>query len=891
MLKIIFTLVCLTFAFILSAGKPLALVNGGAYAKYDIDHLVCKVIYPAHAAYDLLENMPASAEYKNYAAIFVFSGGKTLTPEEIHVLREYIESGGVLVITGNAPRELSNGKFEAANFPGLKTVGMQRDKNAVMKVLEPNHPLFVGVALDPLPRWLSRSILTATPGTATRILAGNGKNAILTETTLGKGRIYWFWEAYLRISKQDENNLYSLEKVFSNLLKSIDTEKVGEELQRKYPGKGLLVWQREWQRWPQERPHFEPNGPRKGEEVAKLEFFSATGERDTRFFVVQSPTRTKLVITAPATPFTLLKMSKAAPMYERIRKDQPREWADAEGNYFLRPAPTEIELEPGLPEVFALRLDTSSLKAGTYSAKIGLNAVEIPVTAKVYPVSLEGRRPVSLRTWGADLPLTPEGIAMMKLHNVVQTGFPLIRTNEIKLKSNGMTLDQAVAGHPELFRDGKFPELEFPDSYRKAAHLKAINGLYAGRLPGLSIHSLTARAAGLSKAPPIAEWNETMKNFYAGFYREWMDFYRSRGVTDVFHLGFDEPSKEVIERSFLPQAKLLHEAGIKTGSSWTSHTTENLELLDKIAPYAYWSCYTVIAHKIEDLKNSGALKHLPDDAAFGYMIGSTPETRRPSEYARTYAHYFFSLGPEFRFAHVGPFWKEWLFYGYNPVFGVWGQRLFAYGDAEHKTLLNCAYIEGVRDGVDDANLFWYFNWYCSRLRAMEKKHPEIVPALRRADAARKRWLDELAFHPVKRASSDKPYEYMSLGRNLSPERAEYFKKEILDELMELQPLTSKYIPSEVRCSGLDLSRGAKITGGKSLNGIRHNPEAAVKIRLETSPRQHPGDYSIAYDRAAGRITICGGDQKGLELGIRAMENSLEHFGDWMSSPSPRENER
>ncbi len=882
MLKIFYTLVCFSFAFIACAGKPLALVNVGGYAKYDIDHLVCKVIHPARVAYDLLDRMPVPDDYKNYAAIFVFSGGKALTPGEIHALGEYIESGGVLVLTGNAPRGLSNGKFEAANFPGLKNLGMQRDKNAVMKVLEPNHPLFAGIALDPHPVWLTRSSFIGLPGKATRILAGDDKNnAILTETILGKGRVYWIWEAYLRVGKQDEKNVESLEKVFSNLLKGIDTEKIGEELRRKCPGKNLLVWQREWQRWPQERPHFEPNVPQRGEEVAKIEFFSATGERDTRFFVVQSPEKVKLSITLPNTPFTLFKMSKAAPVYERLRKDQPREWADAEGNYFLRPAPAEIELEPGLPEVFALRLDTASLKPGTYSAKIGMNTIVIPVTATVYPISLEGRRPVSLRTWGADLPLTPEGIAMMKLHNVVQTGFPLIRANEIRLKANGMTLDQAVARNPELFRDGKFPELEFPDSYREAASLKAINGFYAGRLPGLSIASLTARAAGLAKVPPIAEWNEPMKNFYVGFYRAWMDFYRSRGITDVFCLGFDEPNENVIERSFLPQAKMLHKAGIKTGASWTSHTTENLELLDRIAPYAYWSCYTVIAHKIEDLKNSGALKHLPDDAVFGYMIGSTPETRRPSEYARTYAHYFFSLGPEFRFTHVGPFWKEWLFYGYDPVFGVWGQRLFAYGDSERKTLLNCAYIEGVRDGVDDANLFWYFNWYCSHLRTLEKKHPEIVPALRRADTAKKRWVAELAFYPVKRASSDKPYEYVTLGRNLSPEQAEYFKKEILDELMELRPLVSKYITPEVRCFGFDLSRGAKITGGKSLCGIRHNPESAVEIRLEISSRQHPGDYSITDDRDTGRITITGGDQKGLDLGIRALENSQENFGNWM----------
>ena len=882
MLKVYTATVFCFVAFVLQAGKPLALVGGAPYAHYDVDHLLCKVIAPAQVAYVLLQKMPEPTEYTDYAAILVLAGGDALSSEEIQALRKYIESGGVLILTGSAPRGLSGGKYEAAGFPGLKFMTIQRDANAVMKVVQANHPLFDGVALEPLPRWLTKSIHIATPGEGTTMLAGDGVNtAILTETILGKGRVYWFWEAYLRIGKQDENSVASLETVFRNLLKSIDTESVGEELQRKFPDKELLIWQREWQRWPQERPLFEPNWPQEEEGLSKLEFFSAIDERDTRFFVVQSPKRIKVRITAPETPFTLLKMSKAAPAYNQLRKGQPRDWADAEGNYFLRPAPQELEFEPGLPEVFAVRLDTASLEAGTYSAKIGLDSMEIPVTATVYPVSLGGRRPLSLRTWGADLPLTPPAIAMLKLHNVVQTGFPVIRLDEIKLKANGMPLSQAVVRHRELFQDGKFPELEFPESYREAAHLKAINGLYVGRLPGLSPQSAAARVAGLSKVPPIAEWNETMKDFYTGFYRAWMDFYRSRGITEVFSLGFDEPKTEVIEHKFLPQAKLLHPAGIKSGASWTVSTLWDLELLDRIAPYTYWSCYTVIAHKIEELKNSGALKSLPADATFGYMIGSTPETRRPSEYARTYGRYFFSLGMDFRFVHVGPFWKTWQFYGHSHVFGVWGQRLFAYGDTEQKTLLSCAFIEGARDGVDDANLFWYFNWYCARLRSMEKTDPSISHALERTEAARKRWLDELAFYPVTRGPADKPYEYMAVGKNLSPKRAEYFKKEILDELIELRPLVAKHIQPEIRCFGFDISRGARITGGKDLDGIRHNPDATVEIILETSPQQAPGDYVIANDHSANRITISGCDQKGLELGILALENSPEHFGDWI----------
>ena len=266
---------------------------------------------------------------------------------------------------------------------------------------------------------------------------------------------------------------------------------------------------------------------------SEIAFFSAVGERDTQFFAVQSPEARELPVTLPKDRrFTLLKMSKAAPMYSLLRKGQPREWAEAEGNYYLRPAGNTVKLLPGLPEVFAVRLDTDGMAPGEYRDTVRIGEKEIALRAAVYPISLAGRRKVDLRSWGYSLPTDrPATLEMYRLHNMVQVDLPLIRWSEVKIKSTGETLAQALKRDPEPFKKLEtFPELEFSPAMLEALRVYAERGLYVARVRGLSINRFLIGVNGGKPLPTDEiDWSDAVQSAYVGFYRELSRFYRSGG--------------------------------------------------------------------------------------------------------------------------------------------------------------------------------------------------------------------------------------------------------------------------------------------------------------------------------------------------------------------------
>ena len=873
-MKYLLTLAALLSVMSLGA-KPAALVAVDSYAKYDTNIIINRVFHPARVEYKRLNKMPPPEQYGNFASIWVFSTCNRLDAQEIAALKKYVSDGGMLILTGGAVRGLTGAKFARSGFDYFKIVKMNRWPKLPLGIIKKNHPLFAGIDQSKPVHFFRSSRFMVEPLPPTTILCGDSNVGTVTETKIGKGVIYYLWDAHFFTGRLNKENYPVMDAIFRNLLKMRDHTTFSEALKQAYPGKSLLVWQRKWQLWPQERPHFEPNIPSPAELVKKLEFFSAIDERDTRFFVVQSPERQDVRLSVSGKEFKLLRMSKAAPIYSRLQKNQPKEWADAEGNFFLREFSGKITLEPGVPEVFAIRIDTAALAPGKYKGKLLCGNENIVLELTVYPVKLGNLRPISYRTWGSTLPLDTVGSAMLKTHNIVQASIPFTRSTNVKVKSTGDTFHVALRKNPALLDSGIFPELQFPDTYLQYARSMAENGINC--LQFVHVNSVNMSIAGKlgEKDLPVSKWSEKHKQLYLGFYRQIVEYFRARGIKDVIMMGFNEPGVKDIRDNFLPLGKLLQPLGVKLGASWTFGSFNDNELLRQIAPYAYWSCYTVVAPELKRLMETGVVKLAPDSSC-GYYIGSTPETRRPPEYGRSYGRYFMMLGQKFTYAHIGPFWKAWLHYGYSPEFGVWGQRLFAFGDTKEKTLLNCAFVEGVRDGLDDANLFYILEYYCKCLNKIDS--PETAAAVKRFEAAKVRWIKELGFITHKRQSSNKPYEYVRVGKELSPERAEYFKKEILDELMRIVPLVRKYVKPEISFRGIDLSRGAEITGG-NIPGIANVKGAKAKIILKIDPAMVKGDFTVTH--SGNVITVSGYDAEALALGIKALVNMTDNKGSWL----------
>ena len=155
---------------------------------------------------------------------------------------------------------------------------------------------------------------------------------------------------------------------------------------------------------------------------------------------------------------------------------------------------------------------------------------------------------------------------------------------------------------------------------------------------------------------------------------------------------------------------------------------------------------------------------------------------------------------------------------------------------------------------------------------------EAEAAVGRIDAAKARWIKELAFINHKRQSGDKPYEYVKVGKDLAPERAEYFKKELLDELMAVAPLVKKYIKPEITFRGIDLSSGAEISGG-NLPGIANVRGAGAKIIMKVDPAMVKGDFTVKS--SGDTITLSGSDAEALAIAVKAFYNVVDIKGGWL----------
>ena len=93
--------------------------------------------------------------------------------------------------------------------------------------------------------------------------------------------------------------------------------------------------------------------------------------------------------------------------------------------------------------------------------------------------------------------------------------------------------------------------------------------------------------------------------------------------------------------------------------------------------------------------------------------------------------------------------------------------------------------------------------------------------------------------------------------------------------MVLKPFAEKYLSPEVSYCGIDLSGGAKISGAQ-IPGVKNDPAAEKEIVCSIGKGLAAKDWRIAVEN--NRITISGGDEEGLKLGIKMFLNELDISG-------------
>ena len=246
MKKVLSHLMLMVLTLTVSA-KPAALVNVDSYGKSDSAFIINRVLHPERIAYKLFDRFP-SKELDKFASVWVFSTCNALSNEEIKLLNEYVSNGGLLVLTGGAVRGLTGAKFAKSDFKYYKIVKMNRQPELTLGVMQKDHPLFDGIDTDKPVHFFNKSRFFVEPLEPATLLAGIGKLGTVTETKVGKGAIYYLWDAHFFTGRLAQENFPVMDKLFSNLLKMRKHSSFADDLKANCPGKKLLIWQRKWSR-------------------------------------------------------------------------------------------------------------------------------------------------------------------------------------------------------------------------------------------------------------------------------------------------------------------------------------------------------------------------------------------------------------------------------------------------------------------------------------------------------------------------------------------------------------------------------------------------------------------------------------------------------------------
>lgn len=868
--------------------KPVAVVCGGQHGEFDARRLIYRVLLPNEWVYHKFDKFLEPSRFSDFSAVVWFSGASELNEKQLDALKSYVEQGGTVVFTGASLPGIVKRQFGQAPFLGV-TEWRYSGGNKYFEDIawqRSEHPVLAGVDTAKIPAWAEKAFYAVKPSAGSvSLLGGRDGWSLLSETSLGKGKIYYLWEGLFRIANAGgKPEAVSAEKILANILRGAGARPVTDVLNGRLAKGDLVFWQRDWQEIPQAGPAFIPPYPEPGEIIGRLEFFSAVNERDTQFVVCQSPDAQEVPLQLPAGPFRVYVSAKPPPIPSLVRKNDPPEFAGMDGNYYLMPPGGSLALEPGRPRVLWVQADTAGLKPGAYKDKLVVGGKEIPLALTVYPVAMPEHRPVVYRFWGAGTPMREPFLSTLQKNNIELWMAPSLNLRSITLKENGMSVWDAAGGEPELLLREKFPELVFPDTYRQDALAGVAAGFsYVRFYTGSFGRQLAERALKRKLPENLAEWPPEAQRIFTGLYGEYVRFLNEYGFYDIDAVWLDEPSRKEIEEKYLFQAELLNRAGMGNAVTWTAGTFDDAEMIKKLTRLcSTWDANVIISTQMKNLK---AAEWHPR-RKFGLCAsGNGFNSRLSPGDGRAFARNLVEFGPEFRFVSIGPFWKEWLYYidydagAKNQPEGIDGERMLAYADPDKKTLATSPFMEGMRDGIDEMNLLWMLDWYAARLDKVDE--PAVRSAVAKFRAGREKWHRELNFTDQVYGTRN-PRNYRAISRNMPAARVELFKKQLLDALMEMKPFVAKHLKPEYYWNNRAIT-GVKINdsaGAGAAERIRPLvPEGNLSLDIDLGAGIGAGDFRMTHDGM--KVKIAAGDAAGARLGIQAFINNLRAYGNWL----------
>ncbi len=931
-----------------SAG-PVALVGGG-YGKYVRNSFIKKILLPMDVAYeDFGESMDFS-RLDEFSLVIVAHGDEKLreSGDPAPAFEQYVRGGGHVLLIANAPTMLLDTRdFSAHPWIGAQGWVYHRD-NPVASLLRPDHEWLQGLDATREYFWLSASQLLTGPTTA-EALIGSDDSVYLSVNEYGEG-----WTAFLArgpfpfkredVGPEREAQAGMLRRMVAAAGPLTVPEQISAAMAD--AGRPLIVWQRDWQFGSKEGPQFRPPYPGAGEQVTSLAADLALAEREDlqlnllplaqggEISVAVTPLGLAGGATGPA-PEVEVRVMARAPL---IPWDKPG-IEPAESPFWLMASETLAPEGSPAFEAPALRNTVVWLQLrapedcspGIWRGEVrisGAGETIIPLEVTVWPILAPQDRLFQLKYWGGSTPdvrqwdeLQREGACSATL------SYPDLA--QVMVTELGVSLEEALAGSPEIFARDPFPRLDF--SYLdQFVGQQAARGLRVVRLQDVKTGGIVANAAtGLS-----LEWQEAWgeqatdewRRVWVAYYRELMAYLRSKGFRRVEPIWTDEPSVESIEQNYLPLAKLYQQAGMFPGSNWTTPGFMTAEDVNRFAHgVGDWSMYSIMMPEFFRYLREGSVK-LVEGARIGQTRGGYGWAHRnPADNVRRLCWDAWHNGATY--IRSGPIWKSWIYYmNYEVAIrdeGVSGERLLAYStsdpaDLSAPMLASPDWI-AAREGADDLSLMMALQWYVERLREVPDLPAGLLDGIEAEIAAfvgdESPWDLRLEPRHYEVTRLGLAYDYTATVDATSADMRRA-KRRVLELLASLTPY-AKQLPVELTWHEVTLAAG----GVHCQTANRAHAYALAEwLRLRTGlefasvlglyvgkpgvflatvgdeglralAEDHGWDleswlprarsYSIFTDAEGQAVAVVGADETGLAQGVEAFKGFASPRGHWI----------
>ncbi len=871
--------ICLCTIFNLDAGGVGIL--GHSYGRYDVKLIINRVLVGKGRTvqYENLKTTLPVDRLKEFNLIIVCSSAaKALTADEMKKLQDYVTEGGHLVLTQAAPRELAGGwgplKKGAFRWAGINYIEYTR-KGLPAKVLKPDSKVLENVKLTPEPLWFKTSHVCQ-PGTAMENIIGTKKACLVGLTPVGKGWVAYLGHELFRLRSkknfQEQNGAY--EQIIRNLVKmAAPTNDTGvrQNMLKNYQqaGKDLLIWNREWQRGERFGPRFDPPLPQKDEFIKELTADMALNEYESLQLNITPVKEYKLIdwqidggeFARKHVEFFVQDRPEPIPWKKnpKIAKEFPYwlmqpEYVDPKGKKQFACS------KPGNPRIMWLRVNTFGVKPGNYNFNLKLNfdgkrKVDIPVTIKVHPVKVADKRLICLGVGGQVYgsvwnPKPALRFAKdLKIHGNEWSLITSFIPGRVKLAETGELITTSVMQRiaPEIVK-GKNVMVDFGifDEWMEQA--------ISHNLTKFKLHALIYNLQGVLRRAKIPEkdW-DAIKIWYV---KQILRYLREKGIRVIVASKGDELSRKEIYEMWIPWAKIIKAGGIDCTSSFSFGNKDYKELIHDISPYVkLWTLNQGLHQRFISKVRSGDIK-IREDAiigTYGAGEGRGSEFRKPKRSSRYLGWDSWKSGTAN--CMPNPYFKGWIYYcdygDRGETGGIAGERWVAYlnKDDINVPMADCPFWEGIREGMEEANLAAQLSWYLNKLQAAGVDTPEV-----------KRIAGELDL-----VCSDKPGSVIKRQETklrgydklvIKSDRADFrkAKKKVLDLSGRLKPLIKKHLKPTILWNNIPL-----IDNGRILASISGDP-ALVKLLNEKIKETGSMTLPVGDDDKKVRILIGNGQQ-------------------------------